>query len=306
MSDNIKKISVVICTYNRCRFLGEALRSIFYQKLDKKYFDLIVVDNNSNDGTADLVNQYKKDYPIKYYFEENQGLSYSRNRGVKESRTEYVAFLDDDAKADSYWLKNAWSIIKNKKPKIFGGPILPFYDSKKPNWFKDDYGTMTIGNEERRLLRHEYLYGSNIFIQRKIFEAIGYFDINIGMKGIKISVGEESELQERSHCNNIKIFYFPWLKVFHLVPKEKMRISYMLKRNIISSNIAYHFLSDGPKDNFKKFIKNCLISVLLFFYFPFRNRKQFPFLKNYIAECYLHRLRSAVWLCKDLMSIFKI
>ncbi|MDY6836573.1 MAG: glycosyltransferase [Thermodesulfobacteriota bacterium] len=85
-------VSVIIPTYNRSRFLGEALDSALNQTY--KEMEIIVVDDGSTDDTAQLVQRYKG--RIQYIYQKRSERSNARNRGVRESCGEYIAFLDSD------------------------------------------------------------------------------------------------------------------------------------------------------------------------------------------------------------------
>lgn len=92
-----KLVSAIITTHNRKKLLNRAINSVFAQTYSP--IELIVVDDNSTDGTRDGCSQY----PIKYIYipkEESRGGNYARNLGVKAASGDYCAFLDDD----DYWL----------------------------------------------------------------------------------------------------------------------------------------------------------------------------------------------------------
>jgi len=92
-------LSILVCTYNRKDFLQLCLDSIIEQTkyYSEKEIEIIVIDNNSKDGTKNLVEQYKTITPITYYIEEEQGLSHARNAGINIANGNYIAFIDDDA-----------------------------------------------------------------------------------------------------------------------------------------------------------------------------------------------------------------
>ncbi len=91
-------ISVIIPTYNRAQFLGEAIRSV----LDQEYFvqngpssfELLVIDDGSMDTTPEIVRAFGDD--LKYVFQQHRGVSAARNRGLELARGDYIAFLDSD------------------------------------------------------------------------------------------------------------------------------------------------------------------------------------------------------------------
>lgn len=84
-------VSVIIPTYNRRDFVREAIASVLAQTYQD--FELIVIDDGSTDGTAEVV----REFPCAHYlFQENRGVSAARNAGVALSRGALVAFLDSD------------------------------------------------------------------------------------------------------------------------------------------------------------------------------------------------------------------
>jgi glycosyltransferase involved in cell wall biosynthesis len=79
-------ISCIVCTYNRQDFILQCLEALSLQSLAPKEFEVIVVDNRSKDKTAELVRGFIQDHPkvqMAYVLEEEQGLSFARNRGAK-------------------------------------------------------------------------------------------------------------------------------------------------------------------------------------------------------------------------------
>ncbi|PKL70602.1 MAG: glycosyltransferase family 2 protein [Methanomicrobiales archaeon HGW-Methanomicrobiales-1] len=95
----IPSISVVIPLYNKSPYIARALNSILSQTFQD--FEVIVVDDGSTDKGATIVKKFK-DPRIRLILQDNQGVSVARNRGIEETRSELIAFLD----ADDEWLPN--------------------------------------------------------------------------------------------------------------------------------------------------------------------------------------------------------
>lgn len=92
-------ISVIIPTFNRSDFLGEAIRSVLDQDYFRtpdspKNFEIIVIDDGSTDETGNVVNSI--DFPIRYISQENRGVSAARNVGLQHAKGNFIAFLDSD------------------------------------------------------------------------------------------------------------------------------------------------------------------------------------------------------------------
>ncbi len=93
-----RSVSVVIPTYNQEKFLAEAIASVRAQAWPD--LEVIVVDDGSTDGTADLLLRLEAEGGLRWFRQENAGAAAARNRGIREARKEWVAFLD----ADDFWL----------------------------------------------------------------------------------------------------------------------------------------------------------------------------------------------------------
>lgn len=305
------KISVIICTYNRCDLLDSAIKSLLNQKVDKNLYEIIVVDNNSTDKTKETVGKYLTETNIRYIFEGKQGLSNSRNAGYKNSAGRYVAYIDDDAKADKHWLENILQVIKTVGPDIFGGPIYPFYEKEKPKWFLDKYEIRTNGDEPRFLNENEYISGSNIIFNKELLELFGGFDPRLGMSGNKLRYGEESKLiiEARKKAKNAKIYYDPSIVVYHLVPPEKMSMKYFIVSSFMGGASA-PLVWERRADMFVKFKQIAHFVIIIFSIFfqltigvLIRDRSRYRYVQNYIVEAVCPNISSSVDLLHRILSL---
>ena len=90
------KVSVIIPTYNRASYICETIDSVLDQTFTD--YEIIVVDDGSTDNTKEIVSLHIEKYSkkIRYFYQENRGEAGARNTGIKESKGEYIAFLDSD------------------------------------------------------------------------------------------------------------------------------------------------------------------------------------------------------------------
>jgi glycosyltransferase involved in cell wall biosynthesis len=89
-------LSIVLCTFNREYYLNLALQSLLAQTLHIDHYELIIIDDGSTDGTAGVVESFKNQLPLRYFYQENRGLAAAKNHGLEEAVGEIVFFLDDD------------------------------------------------------------------------------------------------------------------------------------------------------------------------------------------------------------------
>ncbi|MGP8321882.1 MAG: glycosyltransferase family 2 protein [Methanosarcinaceae archaeon] len=294
-------ISVVICTYNRLDIFVDALKSICNQTLDASFYEVIVVDNNSSDNTAHVAKDFCERFSnVSYCLESKQGLSHARNRGWREAKGEYVAYIDDDCKVPEQWLTVAKDIIERFSPGVFGGPAYAFYNAPKPYWFKDSYGAHEPFKDARILKNKECIeiFGMNMCFRRALLGTIGGFDIRLGMCGEKIAYCEETALI--LHIFNTMpdelIYYDPKLYVYHLVQEERMTVRWLV-RSWFSIGQYSNYCSDvaltesklqlyGRLHLLKQIARQLIVIAKNIAYSAFRrNRMRYAYFQNYLYEC---------------------
>ena len=224
------KVSVVVCSYNRARILKHCLQSLVEQDAAKNLYEVIVVDNNSNDNTFEVAQGFvQNNINFRVYIENKQGLSYARNLGFKEARANHVAYLDDDAKAYRNYVNRMICVIDDFDFDAFGGRYVPWYLSPKPKWFLDEYGSNVYKLKNIGLLEDDFIDGGVSVFKKKVLEFLGGFSTGLGMRGKKISYGEETNLQIKMRKIGFKIGFDPDLVVEHLVDNYKYDIFWFLK-----------------------------------------------------------------------------
>lgn len=215
------EVSVVICTYNRAQLLAECLESLCHQTVPIDDVDIIVVDNNSTDETRAVVESFQdRLLRLRYVFEKKQGLSHARNRGYSEATTEWVAYLDDDAKAHPDYIESILKAIREHRFDCIGGLFLPWYKFGKPKWYKDSYGSNVekLSNPEDR----RFAPGGNMIIRKDILVEMGGFSDYVGMSGEKVSYGEETRLQLAMRTKGYSYGLDERIRIDHLVARYKL------------------------------------------------------------------------------------
>jgi GT2 family glycosyltransferase/glycosyltransferase involved in cell wall biosynthesis len=90
------RISVILPTFNRAKFLMSSLQSLINQGIPKEDYEVIVIDDGSQDNTHDICMNFSSNLPLRYYYQENSGISVAKNHGISVSSGNILFFFDDD------------------------------------------------------------------------------------------------------------------------------------------------------------------------------------------------------------------
>ncbi len=234
----MSKISVVICTYNRAENLKETLRALDRQ-ITSEDFEIVVIDNNSTDSTKKVIHEFSvsNQRQVRYFFELAQGVSFARNRGIRESAGEFIAFLDDDVIPAENWIQSISNAFSQYQADCLGGPVLPEWPGNPPLWpfFKDGisgvFGLLDRGSEVIQTNEYisNFLLGGNIAYRTSIFDKVGLFRIDLGRTATHLGGGEDSDMIQRALKTGKLAVYDPKISVHHKIPEQRMQPAYFRK-----------------------------------------------------------------------------
>jgi len=163
------EVSVIVPAYNAEGEIADCLQSLASLDYPKKKVEIIIVDNNSDDSTADIV----KAYPVTYVFEGRRGSYCARNAGIRKSSGRLVAFTDADCVVDREWLKRILKPFSNPKVAVVGGRIAAYH----PITLVERYCALKAFPQEKFLSRPiPFAATANAAFRRKILEDVGLFD----------------------------------------------------------------------------------------------------------------------------------
>ena len=155
-------ISVILCTYNRDKYIYNVLKSVAENDFPHSEFEIVLVNNNSTDTTESECQRFVADYPdiaFRYCVEKSQGLSYARNCGIRQSAGDLLVYVDDDATVNKEYLGTyARFFAEHPDAVAAGGPILPVYETEEPAWMTHYTrqlitGKLYLGDRQREFPR---------------------------------------------------------------------------------------------------------------------------------------------------------
>ena len=229
-NDRAWSLSIIVPTRNRAPILTELLQSIGrLQEVERIRPEVIVADNNSQDGTYDCVASMSKNFPtpLRVVKVERPGKSAAVNEAVQSATGQTLAFLDDDVVVDKTWLTAVESFFREGKYRVGQGRIgLQSPASSDPEILKlvQRYRTIPQLEYDADTESIHSLNGANFFMHREVFNQVGGLDERLGPGASGTS--EDVDFARRLVRAGIAIGYAPQAVVDHRVDRERLTEAY--------------------------------------------------------------------------------
>jgi glycosyltransferase involved in cell wall biosynthesis len=221
------RVSVVIPTRDRAFLLRESLENLRKQDYPGDLYEIIVVDDGSNDETPAVATQFARSGlpEVRYFRLARLGLNAARNTGINAAKGELICFVDDDIAAPPTWLRAMVNgALRHPEAGCFGGPIRLRLEGKPPRMCgREPLGETELdcGTEERAV---NAVFGANFALRPRAFERIGPFNEALPI------YGEEEEWEGRYQAAGGVIWYIPEAWLWHRRLAQDLQFTRMLRR----------------------------------------------------------------------------
>jgi glycosyltransferase involved in cell wall biosynthesis len=313
------QISVIICSFNRGPLIPKLLADFRAKSAAVAgAWELLLVDNASTDNTAEAVDGFVNEgaMPVRYLFEPRKGKSFALNRGVREARSDFLVFTDDDVALDEGWFPAAFEASDRRDIVMFGGRVIPVLPARLPRWLLDRNGRPVFGGplvkHDHGPVEREYDWsmgrpvGANMFVRRSLFDRYGLFRTDLGPVGRSKIGGEDSEISFRFMSANEKVVYYPRAAVYHPIRQDQLRKS-VFNRCYFNHGMGWARFIDPPPGTVRYWnvpryqLRHAAAALSRFalsdIFLPagerFRRKAELFFLFGMIAGCYKDRHRTA-------------
>lgn len=274
------QLSVIVCTYNREKYILRNLESFINQTADYSEFEVIIINNNSPDNTDQICRHFIKNNPkiqTTYVIEKNQGHTFARNRGINESNSKILAFIDDDAFIRPEYCENIIKFFsQHPMVDIIGGKIIPVYESgKEPNWMSPYLLTLMAaqdyGDQVKEFNKNKFPIGANMIYRSSVFDKIGLFNTELGRRGDGLEGGDEKDLIHRFRQTDGLIYYVPNVVVDHIIGIHREDMKYIKAMGIgVGTSERTRLKESGANVILEKILmetfKSMATLILLIFY----------------------------------------
>jgi glycosyltransferase involved in cell wall biosynthesis len=303
-------ISIVVCTYNGKDKLSKTLNSIKQLQVNCNW-ELIVIDNASNDGTGEFVKEFLRDFELDWQLivEKKPGLIYAKLCGLKVAKYDVLLYCDDDNILDKNYLQIGFELLqKNATIGALGGSGIPVFEKEKPNWFDTYSYSFAVGPQSSKdgILK-EYpaeLYGAGTFFRKELllnYIEKGFQSVLTGRTGTNLVSGEDVELCYLIQLSGYKIGYDHRLIFEHIMPENRMKWDYYirLKQGIslsVCRLLPYHCLFKNPRASSLFFLGHWLKQTIFSTLVNLRQKSVGLFLRK--SKTSKELLIAAIWEAK--------
>lgn len=236
-------LTIAICTYNGETRLPHVLDKLLSQIQTAHFsWEVLVIDNNSSDSTAKIVQQYQllwpEAYPIRYYLEPQQGLAFARRLALKQARGWLVGFLDDDNLPSANWVAAAYSFgQRHPQAGAYGSHIEGDYEIEPPDNFEKIACFLAIINRGQIPFRYDLLdtwifpAGAGLVVRKQAWlESVPKQPKLTGVMAQSLSAkGEDIETLSYLRKQGWEIWHNPEMQITHSIPKERLEKAYLIK-----------------------------------------------------------------------------
>lgn len=180
MSTNF--VSAIIPVYNDSERLKFCLQALENQTYSKDCYEVIVVDNASEEDLKSVVSQFSQ---AKYAYEEQPGSYVARNQGISVAKGEIIAFTDADCIPDSDWIeKGVASLVNNPECGLVGGKIELFFKNPEKPTSVELFERIELNfSQKAKLEKYQFAMTANLFTFKSVIDKIGNFDSNLKSGG---------------------------------------------------------------------------------------------------------------------------
>jgi glycosyltransferase involved in cell wall biosynthesis len=228
--------TVAICTYNGEHRITDVLNRLQNQlRTESLTWEIVIVDNNSTDNTAQVVQKYQATWPqVHYYFEEQQGAAFARSRAIQEAHSELIGFLDDDNLPQPDWVAASY-VFAQEHPQAgaCASQIHPEWEISPPANFRriapflaiTERGSLPLLYEPHRKLLPP---SAGLVVRRQAWLAVPAECVLTGRTKNQMLTSEDLEVLSYIQRAGWEIWYNPKQELYHKIPRWRLQKEYLI------------------------------------------------------------------------------
>ena len=227
-------ISVVICCYNSNLVIEKTLEHLQNQVFEDEKWEVIVVDNNSNDNTSKIAEDFwatnaPRNVQFRLISEPSPGLSYARVKGMKAAQYPIISFVDDDNHVPSNWISYLTKAFQKPEVGILGCTANGIFEQEPPEWYEKNKNAFATGSMYDfpfvDVTEIGAVYGAGMTLRKEIFTKLNeakWQPLLSGRKGNSLSGSDDTELVMAAKLLGYRIFYTNEIQIGHYILSSRL------------------------------------------------------------------------------------
>ena len=224
-------VSVCICTFRRPEGVVKAINSVIAQQVPAGWqIEIVVVDNDRNSIVGESIKQAFAQTPdsvlrLVYVVEEQPGVSFARNRCLKEAQGSLIAFIDDDEQATPLWLVRMMAQMEKSDADAVFGPVVSEYSTAPPDWLVKCAIQDRLRFPSGKVIAWGDTRTGNVLFRRSLLVKVKQFDSRFAKTG-----SEDTFFFYQAASNGARLVWCDDAIVLEYVPPERMSRQWVLRR----------------------------------------------------------------------------
>ena len=236
------KASIIITTFNRPETLMQSLQALSQQTISSSKFEVLIIEGDSTMPSVECIKTFNS-LNIKYLYEALPGVTPARHRGLEESKSDILVYLEDDGVPEVNWLESIL-VTFHSKPDVamIGGKNLPLFEKKPPHWIHDMWvdipegkvlGELTLIDlgKTNKYINPSWIWALNLAIRKEVILEVGGFNPDLSPAKLKFFQGDgECGLAYKVEDKGYKGYYVANAVVKHIITEDRFTPEYFYKR----------------------------------------------------------------------------
>ena len=236
-------ITVCICTYKRPGLLRRLLEALGQQSSQNHFtFSCAIADNDATGSAQLLVEEFRQQqkFEISYAVEPERNFASVRNRVVSLARGDLIAFIDDDEKPGAGWLLELYTAMQRFQADGVLGPVRPYFDSPPPKWLVQSRLCDRPAHPTGLELNWNQTRSGNVLLKKSLFDTD-----RLAFDPVYRTGGEDVDFFKRAMKIGRRFFWCEEAVAYELLPPERCRKSYFLKRALLQGRISLNYAAEN-------------------------------------------------------------
>lgn len=262
---NTRNITVCICTYKRPEYLKQLLNRLLSQVTGNRFhYSITIADNDREQTAVNIVSEFigYSPVPILYCVEPEQNISLARNKAIKNSTGDFIAFIDDDEIPDENWLLRLFQTCEKYDTDGVLGPVKPYFECEPPRWIKKGKYFERPSHKTGHILHWSETRTGNVLFKKEIVA-----ELNEPFNPAFGTGSEDVDFFQRMITQGYVFVWDDEATIYEIIPPVRYQKRYQLRLALLRGGNSFKHRTSWKKNLLKSMVAFPIYSLILPFLF---------------------------------------